>query len=109
MVHPARHRTERSRMSAEPAPTTAPPGPARVRWSIVTLAFLAVLLDGFDAASLSVVVPTLAKQWGTTPASFTAPLVLTNIGVVLGYLSCGRLGARYGRRPMLIAGSCSSR
>lgn len=91
-------------MSAEPAPTTAPPGPARVRWHIVTLAFLAVLLDGFDAASLSVVVPTLAKQWGTTPASFTAPLVLTNIGVVLGYLSCGRLGARYGRRPMLIAG-----
>ncbi|HEX4252448.1 MAG TPA: MFS transporter, partial [Pseudonocardia sp.] len=36
--------------------------------------------------------------------SFTAPLVLTNIGVVLGYLSCGWLGARFGRRPMLIAG-----
>ena len=88
-------------MSAEPL---TPSGPARVRWPIVTLAFLAVLLDGFDAASLSVVVPTLAKQWGTASASFTAPLVLTNIGVVLGYLSCGRLGARFGRRPMLIAG-----
>jgi AAHS family 4-hydroxybenzoate transporter-like MFS transporter len=90
-------------MSAEPTLTTAPPGPARVRWHIVTLAFLAVLLDGFDAASLAIVVPTLAK-WGVAPASFTIPLVLTNIGVVLGYLSCGWLGARLGRRPMLIAG-----
>ncbi|HEX4360342.1 MAG TPA: MFS transporter [Pseudonocardia sp.] len=89
-------------MSAEATPTVQ--GPPRVRWHIVALAFLAVLLDGFDAASLSVVVPTLAKQWGTAPASFTAPLVLTNIGVVLGYLSCGWLGARFGRRPMLIAG-----
>jgi AAHS family 4-hydroxybenzoate transporter-like MFS transporter len=89
-------------MSAEPSSTSS--GPPRVRWPIVALAFLAVLLDGFDAASLSVVVPTLAKQWGTAPASFTAPLVLTNIGVVLGYLSCGWLGARFGRRRMLIAG-----
>lgn len=68
------------------------------------LAFLAVLLDGFDTATLAFLVPTLAQQWGIGEAAFTAPLVLTNLGVVLGYLSCGALGARLGRRTVLIAG-----
>jgi MFS transporter, AAHS family, 4-hydroxybenzoate transporter len=106
-------------MTAESTPTAPTPStptpstptrteghrePGRVRWLVVVLAFLAVLLDGFDAATLSIVVPTLSTQWGLAPAFFTTPLVLTNIGVVIGYLSCGWLGARFGRRTMLISG-----
>jgi AAHS family 4-hydroxybenzoate transporter-like MFS transporter len=68
------------------------------------MAFLAVLLDGFDTAALAFVVPTLAVEWGTSPAAFTLPLVLTNLGVVVGYLCSGALGARIGRRTLLIAG-----
>lgn len=75
-----------------------------VRWGVVALAFLAVLLDGFDTATLAFLVPTMAQQWGIDPAAFTPPLVLTNAGVVLGYLSCGTLGARLGRRTVLISG-----
>jgi AAHS family 4-hydroxybenzoate transporter-like MFS transporter len=71
---------------------------------VLVLAFLAVLLDGFDTAALAFVVPTLAVEWGTSPAAFTAPLVLTNLGVVVGYLSCGALSARIGRRRLLISG-----
>ncbi|HWN33752.1 MAG TPA: MFS transporter [Pseudonocardia sp.] len=78
--------------------------PSRVRWGLVVLAFLAVLLDGFDAAALAVVVPTLSRQWQVAAAGFTLPLVLTNIGVVLGYLSSGWLGARWGRRRLLVSG-----
>ena len=78
--------------------------PGRVRRSLVALAFLAVLLDGFDAAALAVAVPTLSREWGVPAAGFTLPLVLTNIGVVLGYLSSGWLGARWGRRRLLIGG-----
>ncbi|HEX4356846.1 MAG TPA: MFS transporter [Pseudonocardia sp.] len=78
--------------------------PSRVRWGLVVLAFLAVLLDGFDSAALAVVVPTLSREWHVTAAGFTLPLVLTNIGVVLGYLSSGWLGARWGRRRLLIGG-----
>jgi AAHS family 4-hydroxybenzoate transporter-like MFS transporter len=106
-------------MTAESTPTAPTPStptpstptrteghrePGRVRWLVLVLAFLAVLLDGFDAATLSIVVPTLSTQWGLAPAFFTTPLVLTNIGVVIGYLSCGWLGARFGRRTMLISG-----
>jgi AAHS family 4-hydroxybenzoate transporter-like MFS transporter len=75
-----------------------------IHWPVLVLAFLAVLLDGFDTATLAFVVPTLAVEWGVPAAGFTVPLVLTNVGVVIGYLSCGALGARLGRRPLLIAG-----
>lgn len=86
---------------------TAPSGrdpAAGVRWGVVVLAFLAVLLDGFDTATLAFLVPTLAQDWGIEAAAFTPPLVLTNAGVVVGYLSCGALGARLGRRTVLISG-----
>ncbi|MDN5914821.1 MAG: MFS transporter [Pseudonocardia sp.] len=79
-------------------------GPTTVPIAVVVVAFLAVLLDGFDAATLAFVVPTLARDWAITPAGFTLPLVLTNVGVVLGYLACGTLGARFGRRRLLVGG-----
>jgi AAHS family 4-hydroxybenzoate transporter-like MFS transporter len=78
--------------------------PRRIAWTAVVLAFLAVLLDGFDAAALAFSVPALAKEWDAERAAFTAPLVLTNIGVVAGYLASGTLGARLGRRRLLIGG-----
>ncbi|MGH3585778.1 MAG: MFS transporter [Pseudonocardia sp.] len=79
-------------------------GRSGIHWPVVALTFLAVLLDGFDTATLAFVVPTLAQEWGTAPAAFTVPLVLTNVGVVIGYLTCGSLGAWLGRRTLLIAG-----
>jgi MFS transporter, AAHS family, 4-hydroxybenzoate transporter len=77
---------------------------AGIHWGVLALSFLAVLLDGFDTATLAFVVPTLAVEWGVAPAAFTVPLVVTNLGVVVGYLACGALGARWGRRTLLVAG-----
>ncbi|VVJ18423.1 Uncharacterised protein [Amycolatopsis camponoti] len=76
-----------------------------MRFGVVGLAFLAVLLDGFDSASLSFVLPSLARHWGVASAGFTPAVVLTNIGVVLGYLASGRLAVRLGLRRMLITGT----
>ncbi|RJL19185.1 MFS transporter [Bailinhaonella thermotolerans] len=78
--------------------------PDRVLWSAVALGFLAVLLDGFDAAALAFSVPALAAEWQVPGAAFTLPLVLTNIGVVAGYLVSGPLSARAGLRATLIGG-----
>src|SRR5882757_684151 len=91
-------------MSAEPAEVSVRAEPEAIGWAVVAPAFLAVLLDGFDAAALAVVVPTLARAWAFSPAAFTVPLVLTNIGVVLGYLCSGWLAARLGRRRLLAGG-----
>lgn len=73
-----------------------------VHWTVVVLCFLAILLDGFDTAALSLAIPTMAAEWAVTPASFTLAVVLTNIGVVFGYLSAGYLGARVPGRRLLI-------
>lgn len=63
----------------------------------ITLLFLILVADGFDTSSLAVLVPTLAGLWGTSPSAFTLPIVLTNVGVVIGCMACGRLTARFGK------------
>ncbi|MGP6175344.1 MFS transporter [Corynebacterium sp. A21] len=73
-------------------------------WIVIALAFSAVLLDGFDTGALALLVPHLSEDWSVSAAVFTYPLVLTNFGVVIGYLSCGALSARFGQRRMLVLG-----
>lgn len=80
------------------------PVPRRVAVTVIVLAFLAILLDGFDAATLAFVVPALSAGWKVPAAAFTAPLVLTNIGVVAGYMASGGLAARIGPRQLLVGG-----
>ncbi|WP_116203587.1 MFS transporter [Amycolatopsis circi] len=75
-----------------------------IHWPVVLLCFLAVLLDGFDTAALSFTIPTLSHEWGSAPAAFTLPLVLTNIGVVMGYLAAGYVGARMKARSVILTG-----
>ncbi|MDP9442144.1 MAG: MFS transporter [Actinomycetota bacterium] len=71
---------------------------------VVWLAFLAVLTDGFDTAILALLVPHLAEEWVLPPAAFTYPLVLTNLGVVCGYVSCGFLARKIGSKNLLVLG-----
>ncbi|MEV8311156.1 MFS transporter [Streptomyces flavidovirens] len=67
--------------------------------------FAVLLLDGYDTTSLGFVVPALAREWSLSPAAFAPALVVTNIGVVIGYLLCSALAARFGRRNVIIAGT----
>lgn len=75
-----------------------------IHWPVVLLCFFAVLLDGFDTAALSFTIPTLSKEWASAAAAFTLPLVLTNIGVVAGYLAAGYVGARMRSRSVVLTG-----
>ncbi|MFC9977585.1 MFS transporter [Spirillospora sp. NPDC127200] len=85
-------------------PAAVPSAPQRVPRGLVALAFLAVLLDGFDMTVLALLVPGLARDWGLAPADFTGPLVITNVGAVLGYLASSALIARTGARRTLLIG-----
>ena len=69
---------------------------------VVVLCFLAILFDGIDTTAIGVVVPTLARDWGTPPASFTPAFLATNLGAVIGYLACGPIAERIGRRNLII-------
>ncbi|MGF6886540.1 AAHS family 4-hydroxybenzoate transporter-like MFS transporter [Nocardia sp. GAS34] len=78
-------------------------GDARLRWSVLILAFLAVLLDGYDSTALGGCIPSLSRAWHVPASHFTAALSLTSAGVAVGYLTCGRLSARWGRRRVVMS------
>ncbi len=82
---------------------------------ITLLAFLTILLDGFDTTSIGFVVPTLAAQWQLPLSAFTPVFVATSLGAALGYALSGRLAVRWQRRDIVLAsvllfalGSCLS-
>jgi MFS transporter, AAHS family, 4-hydroxybenzoate transporter len=77
-------------------------GMGRLQFQVGALCFLAILLDGIDTSAIGVVVPTLAKTWAVPPASFTLSFLATNLGAVIGYVGCGPVADRIGRRPLII-------
>lgn len=82
------------------APADASNASAR-RW-IPLLSFLTILFDGFDTTMIGFVVPTLAREWGLPPAAFTPAFVATSAGAVIGYMVCGHLAGRFGRRLLIL-------
>ncbi len=75
---------------------------AAARWRLVIIAFITIVLDGFDTTSISFVVPTLAVEWGLSPAAFTSAFVTTSVGAVVGYLASGSLTNRLGARKAIL-------
>jgi len=63
---------------------------------------LVVLLEGYDLSALGYVVPQLVGAWHKPPVAFTAALTASNLGMFAGAVICGRLGDRYGRKPVLL-------
>jgi MFS transporter, AAHS family, 4-hydroxybenzoate transporter len=74
----------------------------RPNWTLLTLAFVAVVLDGYDTIALGLSIPALGRDWGESPSHFTPALALTSLGVALGYIAVGRLTARYGCRNVIL-------
>jgi AAHS family 4-hydroxybenzoate transporter-like MFS transporter len=75
----------------------------RPNWPVLTLAFIAVVLDGYDTIALGLSVPALSKDWDVSASHFTPALSLTSLGVALGYIAVGRLTARFGCRHVILA------
>lgn len=73
-----------------------------VRWSVVTVAFLAILLDGFDTTLIAFVVPALSKEWALPVSAFSPVFIATSVGAVIGYLLSGRVSERYGKKTVII-------
>lgn len=82
---------------------TREPGPATNagRW-VPWLAFITILLDGFDTTSIGFVVPTLSREWVLAPSAFTAAFVGTSLGAVIGYMLSGVGSRRLGHRSLVL-------
>ena len=72
------------------------------QWTIFTLSFLIVLMDGFDTAAIGFIAPSLISEWGIDKPALAPVLSAALFGLAFGALGAGPLADRFGRRGLLI-------
>ncbi|HEV2201128.1 MAG TPA: MFS transporter [Bryobacteraceae bacterium] len=75
------------------------------QWGIIVLCSLCLIMDGFDVQAMGYVAPVLIREWGVPNSALGPVFSAALVGVLIGSLGCSMLADRFGRRPMLIAGS----
>ena len=69
---------------------------------VAALCTLVQICDGYDLNSVAWAVPSLIRSWHLAPALFTTAFLWSSIGIMVGALSAGPIGDRFGRRPLLL-------
>jgi MFS transporter, AAHS family, 4-hydroxybenzoate transporter len=69
---------------------------------VAVLCGLVQVCDGYDLNAIAWAAPSLIKGWGLTPPGFTIAFLWSSIGIMIGALTAGPLGDRFGRKPLLV-------
>jgi AAHS family 4-hydroxybenzoate transporter-like MFS transporter len=92
--------TETAVSATEHALETQRIGPLQLR--VAAICTLVQMCDGYDVNSIGVSVPSLTHAWGLPGPAFTQAFLWSSIGIMVGALSAGPIGDRFGRKPLLI-------
>src|SRR5436853_7272832 len=76
-------------------------GPLQIR--VAAICTVVQMCDGYDVNSIGVSVPSLTHAWGLPGPAFTTAFLWSSIGIMVGALSAGPIGDRFGRKPLLLA------
>jgi MFS transporter, AAHS family, 4-hydroxybenzoate transporter len=69
---------------------------------VAALCTLVQICDGYDLNSVAWAVPSLIRQWHLPPSMFAMAFLWSSVGILVGALSAGPIGDRFGRRPLLL-------
>ena len=86
--------------TTETALENQPIGGLQIR--VAAICTLVQMCDGYDINSVAWAVPSLIKEWHLPPSAFTLAFLWSSIGIMVGALSAGPIGDRFGRKPLLI-------
>ena len=75
---------------------------SRLQWTVFTLCFVAMFMDGYDVQALGYVAPTLIDEWGLPNAALGPVFGAGNFGVLIGSLLLSMAADRFGRRPVFV-------
>jgi AAHS family 4-hydroxybenzoate transporter-like MFS transporter len=73
-----------------------------LQFRVAALCTLVQICDGYDLNAVAWAVPSLIREWHLPPATFTMAFLWSSIGILVGALSSGPIGDRFGRRPLLL-------
>jgi MFS transporter, AAHS family, 4-hydroxybenzoate transporter len=69
---------------------------------VAVLCALVQMCDGYDLNSVAWAVPSLIHEWHLPPSTFAMAFLWSSIGIMVGALSAGPIGDRFGRRPLML-------
>ena len=78
------------------------------QWKVFGLCFFVAILDGFDTQAIAFTGPSITQFFGLGAGALAPILTAGIVGMVLGAMTLGLLGDKFGRRPTII-GSRSHR
>ena len=70
--------------------------------TVVALAALSIVMDGFDGQLIGFAVPVLIKEWGVARGDFAPALAAGLVGMGIGSACAGLFADRFGRRWAVI-------